>query len=70
MKAIVYSLAGCPYCTKAKAELRKAKIPIAKEHKIRRGDAPIKLPDGRTSYTFPQIYFYIGGYGDLTKTLG
>lgn len=70
MKAIVYTLEGCPYCTQAKRLLRAHKIRI-KEIKVKRSARTRPaLPDGRQQYTFPQIFLAIGGYDDLSAFLG
>lgn len=67
-KAVIYTLHGCPYCTEVKKLLRKKGFTV-KEHKIKRGDDIIALPDGRKKYTYPQVFFFIGGFNDTSKYL-
>lgn len=66
--AIVYTLKGCPWCVKVKQLLRAKNYKI-KERLIHRGDRQLTLPDGRTQYTYPQVFFAIGGYTDTEAFL-
>jgi glutaredoxin len=59
-KAIVYTRPQCPYCKIAKGRLRRRKIPF-KEIIVREGQPKPSLIDGRTEYTFPQIFLAVGG---------
>ena len=45
-------------------QLLRAKNYKIKERLIERGDRQLPLPDGRTNYTYPQVFFAMGGYTD------
>lgn len=66
---LLYSKPGCPYCQKAKAALKAqgmafTEVPVADGL----GNA-VTLPDGRTSYTVPQMYLPVGGYDNMANWL-
>ena len=56
--AIVYTLTGCPYCTRVKKHLRQKKYRII-ERRIGRTGTPLRMPNGRYAKTYPQVF--IGG---------
>ncbi len=66
--AVIYTLQFCPWCDRVKKHLR-AKGFTVKEHKIKRGDAAKKLPDGRMRYTYPQVFLLSGGYEETVAFL-
>lgn len=59
-KAVIYTLPGCPFCTRAKKRLRARNIPY-REIKVQPDESRPVLPDGRRTYTFPQIFLAVGG---------
>ena len=71
-RAVVYSLVGCPWCTKVRALLRKKGYSII-ERKVKRGQRPLAMPNGRVPQTYPQVWIsgkHIGGYDATAKKLG
>lgn len=60
---VVYTKKGCPWCVKAKAKLRQRRVPFKE---IAAG-AP--LPDGRKSYSVPQIFLPVGGFDAMDAWL-
>lgn len=67
---VIYTKGGCPWCTKAKDKLKARGVPF-KEVDVQKGlmGAPVTLPDGRTSYTVPQIYLPVGGFDAMDSWL-
>lgn len=59
-RAIIYTRPGCPYCKIAKARLRHRRVPH-KEIIVQPDQEKPRLIDGRTDYTFPQIFLAVGG---------
>lgn len=68
-RAIIYTRAGCPFCTAAKKQLRANNMPY-REIKVAAGADKPTLPDGRTAYTFPQIFLAMGGFDAMKSWIG
>lgn len=66
LSVTIYTLPGCPYCEMAKAALDKEGLSY--KEIVVRGALP-RLPDGRTSYTFPQIFLGMGGFDNMRNWL-
>jgi len=69
--AIVYSLVGCPWCTKVRALLRRKGYSIT-ERKIRRGQTPLTMPNGRAPVSYPQVWIngrLVGGFEQTQRKL-
>jgi len=66
--AVVYTLQGCPWCTKVKALLRAKKYKIRTIQTTRTAKVRPAMPNGKTPATYPQVW--IGGklYGGYEST--
>lgn len=72
--AEIYTKPSCPYCVKAKDLLRRNSIQyqefIIGQNGITKETVEVKIGDGRTIRTVPQIFVdnnYIGGYTELCQ---
>lgn len=66
--AVVYTLQGCPWCTKVKALLRAKKYKIRTIQTTRLAKVRPAMPNGKRPTTYPQVW--IGGklYGGYEST--
>lgn len=66
---LLYSKPGCPYCQKAKAALKQKGLAFTEVPVTDALGNAVTLPDGRTSYTVPQMYLPVGGYDNMANWL-
>lgn len=66
---LLYSKPGCPYCQKAKAALKQKGLAFTDIPVTDRLGNAVTLPDGRTSYTVPQMYLPVGGFDNMANWL-
>lgn len=67
---LVYTMRGCPWCTKAKDELTSRGLCFKEIEYVRGNGAPPKLPDGETPMAFPSIWVNgrnVGGYSEMYR---